>query len=337
MINICDKLFDFDKTIFDNYLNNFKQNIDVLNNMIKLISQYDSSVTPVNNDKQCIDRLKDLYDKFIIYFDSKNQQTEEHSLIITEDIKQIYANIMKPLQFELCANLVNICKVPDKIINQSRVIRETSVLSKSLPFDYESSIYIKIDETNMQSIQALIIPSHNTPYSCGCFLFHIYLPDVYPTKPPLVKLITTGNGTVRFNPNLYADGTVCLSLLGTWHGDVSESWNESSSILQVLISIQSLIFIEQPYFNEPGNERNVNSINSKIYNQTVQYNTICWAMIDMLKQPPQHFTEIIRNHFKLKKEHIIAETKKWLDSLTSNNAIKFAQKREELCELLNNL
>ncbi len=48
-------------------------------------------------------------------------------------------------------------------------------------------------------------------------------------------------------------GTVCLSLLGTWNGHASQSWNpEHSSIYQVLLSIQALIFVEDPYFNEPS-------------------------------------------------------------------------------------
>lgn len=53
--------------------------------------------------------------------------------------------------------------------------------------------------------------------------------------PPVVKLVTTGGGTVRFNPNLYNDGKVCLSLLGTWHGgSKEEKWDVSrSSIYQV--------------------------------------------------------------------------------------------------------
>ena len=39
----------------------------------------------------------------------------------------------------------------------------------------------------------------------------------------------------RFNPNLYADGKVCLSLLGTWHGgDSSEKWDPvRSNLMQV--------------------------------------------------------------------------------------------------------
>ena len=59
-------------------------------------------------------------------------------------------------------------------------------------------------------------------------------------------------GTVRFNPNLYNDGKVCLSLLGTWHGgSADEKWDASRSTLyQVLVSIQSIIMVEEPMYNE---------------------------------------------------------------------------------------
>ena len=55
-----------------------------------------------------------------------------------------------------------------------------------------------------------------TPYSGGCYLFDIFFPGKYPAAPPQVNFRTTGGGSVRFNPNLYTDGKVCLSLLGTW-------------------------------------------------------------------------------------------------------------------------
>lgn len=49
-----------------------------------------------------------------------------------------------------------------------------------------------------------------------------------------VHLATTGRHTVRFNPNLYNDGKVCLSVLNTWHGRPEEKWNpHTSSLLQV--------------------------------------------------------------------------------------------------------
>lgn len=49
---------------------------------------------------------------------------------------------------------------------------------------------------------------------------------------------------MRFNPNLYAEGKVCLSLLGTWSGP---GWVPGvSSLAQVLLSIQSAILVEAP-------------------------------------------------------------------------------------------
>lgn len=44
----------------------------------------------------------------------------------------------------------------------------------------------------------------DTPYSAGLFAFDIFFPNNYPQTPPKVKLMTTGGGTHRFNPNLYA-------------------------------------------------------------------------------------------------------------------------------------
>jgi len=238
----------------------------------------------------------------------------------TEKLRDLYIQTLKPYQFGMCNNLPNICKITEKIKSGQRLSRDLAILSKSLPIDYESAIFVRIDETNIQSMNVLIIPSHDTPYSNGCFLFNIRIDSMYPKKPPNVLLVTTGNGTVRFNPNLYSCGKVCLSLLGTWSGDQSEQWNESSTLLQVLISIQSLIFIDQPYFNEPGYQSSFGTSDgmkrSENYNKNIQHNTIKWAMIDMLQHPPFGFEEIIHNHFKLKKDHIMAETHKWATTET---------------------
>lgn len=54
----------------------------------------------------------------------------------------------------------------------------------------------------------------DTPYEGGFFYFLVACTSDYPIKPPKVKLLTTGNNTVRFNPNLYRNGKVCLSILG---------------------------------------------------------------------------------------------------------------------------
>uniref|UniRef100_A0A8D2PLN7 Ubiquitin-conjugating enzyme E2 Z n=1 Tax=Zosterops lateralis melanops TaxID=1220523 RepID=A0A8D2PLN7_ZOSLA len=63
----------------------------------------------------------------------------------------------------------------------------------------------------------------------GFFLFLFRCPPDYPIHPPRVKLITTGNNSVRFNPNFYRNGKVCLSILGTgqdWSGPGHKNYNE---------------------------------------------------------------------------------------------------------------
>jgi ubiquitin-protein ligase len=114
-------------------------------------------------------------------------------------------------------------------------------LGDDLPLTVGSSIFVRCDEERIDVLKALIVGPDDTPYSGGLFVFDIFFPSDYPNVPPLVNLETTGNGTVRFNPNLYACGKVCLSLLGTWHGggDRAAKWNAShSNLQQVLVSIQ---------------------------------------------------------------------------------------------------
>jgi baculoviral IAP repeat-containing protein 6 len=141
-----------------------------------------------------------------------------------------------------------------------------------------------------------------TPYAHGCFEFDLLLPSSYPLVPPKVQLVTTGGGTVRFNPNLYNCGKVCLSLLGTWSGP---GWDpKTSTLLQVLVSIQSLILVPDPYFNEPGYETQMNTpqgmATSTAYNQNIALQTFRYAILQQMKTPSLVFTDVIREHFRIK-------------------------------------
>lgn len=90
--------------------------------------------------------------------------------------------------------------------------------------------------------------------SDGLFAFDIQLGHDYPVSPPMCHYISYC--TDRLNPNLYEDGKVCVSLLGTWSGRGSEVWcSNNSTLLQVIVSIQGLILVEEPYFNEAGYEK----------------------------------------------------------------------------------
>jgi baculoviral IAP repeat-containing protein 6 len=167
----------------------------------------------------------------------------------------------------------------------------------------------------MNKIKFLITGPKDTPYQDGCFVFEMVLPPTYPKVCPQVQIITTGRGSVRFNPNLYNCGKVCLSLLGTWSGRPEEAWNENSTMLQLFVSIQSLILIDHPYFNEPGYQSSYGTPHgmerSAKYNEDVQANNIKWAIIDAITNPDPCFADIIKTHFKLKKNDIIQMATEW--------------------------
>ena len=94
---------------------------------------------------------------------------------------------------------------------QARLLRigsELSILSKSLPCNESSSIFLRVDDTRLDVMKVLITGPTDTPYSMGAFVFDVHLPPNYPTSPPKVLLTTTDQGRCRFNPNLYADGKV---------------------------------------------------------------------------------------------------------------------------------
>ena len=78
-------------------------------------------------------------------------------------------------------------------------------------------------------------------YSLNC----IYLD--YPKVPPLVHYISYVAD--KLNPNLYEDGKVCVSLLGTWSGKGTETWTPNSNMLQLLVSIQGLILVPEVGIN----------------------------------------------------------------------------------------
>ncbi|XP_070185437.1 uncharacterized protein [Littorina saxatilis] len=198
------------------------------------------------------------------------------------------------------------------------LMKEIKQLTTSLPVSAGASIFVRQDKDRLDVMRALVTGPTGTPYSLGCFCFDIYFPASYPNVPPLVKIITTGNGTVRFNPNLYADGKVCLSLLGTWHaGDASEKWTPGqSSIYQVLVSIQSMILTPDPVFNEPGYESikgtQEGETQSRQYNWKLHLQTLRHAVLGQLKKPATGFERVIRHHFALQREAVLKQCAQWV-------------------------
>lgn len=166
---------------------------------------------------------------------------------------------------------------------------EFNTLSTTLP----PSIKYMVSTENFSLGKFMIEGPADTPYDGGYFLFDLKLPNDYPNSSPSVNFLTTGGGSVRFNPNLYNCGKVCLSLLGTWAG---EKWDpQVSNINQVLQSICYLIFVEEPYYNEPGYKRSEQSlVESKKYTMNIRRSTVQTAYLDHLTHPDPSFGAVVR-------------------------------------------
>ncbi|XP_075902304.1 dual E2 ubiquitin-conjugating enzyme/E3 ubiquitin-protein ligase BIRC6 isoform X2 [Nelusetta ayraudi] len=208
-----------------------------------------------------------------------------------------------------------------------RLAQEAVTLSTSLPLSSSSSVFVRCDEERLDIMKVLITGPADTPYANGCFEFDVYFPQDYPNSPPLVNLETTGGHSVRFNPNLYNDGKVCLSILNTWHGRPEEKWNpQTSSFLQVLVSVQSLILVAEPYFNEPGYERSrgtpSGTQSSREYDGNIRQASVKWAMLEQIRNPSPCFKEVIHKHFYLKRTEIMCQCEEWIADIQQYSSDK---------------
>jgi len=256
------------------------------------------------------------------------QKDRDCNKLISEekDVRKLYnemlfVHVLGPLNME--QHHYSAC-FRDKPVSSSenskkvkRLTHEIKILQNYLPLEFTNAIFVKYDEQRMDVMKAMIMGAEGTPYANGAFVFDIYFDENYPMYPPKVTLVTTGGGRVRFNPNLYNNGYVCLSLLGTWSGDAGEKWREESNLLQVLISLQSIVMSEGIIYNEPAYSSGKawkSYENMDVgYTNIVKYANIKYAMTEQIKNPTKGFEEIVKQHFYLKKEEIMKECMKWLN------------------------
>jgi ubiquitin-conjugating enzyme E2 Z len=102
----------------------------------------------------------------------------------------------------------------------------------------------------------------------------------------MVTSLTTNGGRTRFNPNIYAGGKVCLSILGTWRGERGEEWSSAQGLESILISIQSLMS-SNPYENEPGFEQvksDDDKKNARLYVDKIRHESLRISVIDRMEE-----------------------------------------------------
>ncbi|KAF8990781.1 hypothetical protein BDZ89DRAFT_1086942 [Hymenopellis radicata] len=146
--------------------------------------------------------------------------------------------------------------------------KEYRILTSSLP----DNIIVRTYEDRTDLLRSLIIGPSNTPYEDAPFVIDWLLDSNFPNSPPQAHFLSWTNGNGRVNPNLYEEGKVCLSILGTWAGDQNEIWSAArSSLLQAFVSIQGLVLVKEPWFCEPAYEKlrgtEEGIVNSRLYSE----------------------------------------------------------------------
>ena len=191
----------------------------------------------------------------------------------------------------------------------SRLLKDIKHILKNPLID--NGIYYAHDDSDMMKGYALIIGPSETPYFGGNYFFEITYPTDYPHSPPKIKYCTNGN-EIRFNPNLYKCGKVCVSLLNTWRG---EQWTSCQSISTVLLTLCTLL-CNEPLLNEPGVTPS-HSDNTP-YNEIIQFANLDIAVCDIITKKPGVYLPFFDIFYPFVKENFNKNYEKILE---------FAQKK----------
>lgn len=192
---------------------------------------------------------------------------------------------------------------------QKAIRREWGILEKSLP----DGVWARAYEERMDLMRAMMEGPSGTPYAGFALVFDVAFSPRFPKEPPRVEFDARG---LCVNPNLYACGKVCLSLLNTWQGDATEQWRPNeSSLLQVFVSLQGLVLISKPYYNEAGYDSHQGSDegerNAALYNEQC-FLTLIRLALSQLKRPPGDFSALLKAHYRRRRDFLLSRCEAYL-------------------------
>lgn len=204
--------------------------------------------------------------------------------------------------------------------NKKRLAKDVVDIIKNPLID--NNIYYKHDDNDMLKGYALIVGPEDTIYNYGYYFFKFNFKKDYPYAPPVVEYLTNEHG-IRFHPNLYRTGKVCLSLLNTWNG---EQWTSCQTIRTILLNLVTL-FHNKPLLNEPGITEKYKYFNE--YNEIIKFSNYNTAIISVLRKkivPKMNdmFKDIILENFKKNKDNILKNIEKLKNNKEKNKKLEIS-------------
>lgn len=109
-----------------------------------------------------------------------------------------------------------------------------------------------VDENNIYEWEVMIMGPEATLYEGGIFRARLSFPHNYPVMPPRMRFLTE-----IYHPNVYADGTVCISILHEPGEDKygyelpEERWLPVHTVESIMLSVISML--SAPNLDSPAN------------------------------------------------------------------------------------
>ena len=180
-----------------------------------------------------------------------------------------------------------------------------------------SAVHVRVCPDSPCVIKFALMGPIHTPYYQSLICFDVALPAMYPTEPPLCLVYSYG---LRLNPNLYANGHICLSLLGTWEGEhATERWQPASSlVLHIVQSIQALVLVKEPYYNEAGHDSFRGDPKAAQYSRQYNEDTALTRIRHLMaaaENPPADWLREVQAHYM----HVVPRIMQRLQAIVDNS------------------
>jgi ubiquitin-protein ligase len=154
-------------------------------------------------------------------------------------------------------------------------------------------------EGSSMACRLVVMGPPGTPFAYVPWVFDAFMGGGFPQEAP--QLHFHSYVSQKVGPNLYPDGKVCLSLLGTWHAEAEgEGWDgATSTLLQVAVSLQGIILTELPFFMEAGYSKHAKTAAGQ--HKARQYNEMAVvlalrSLAGMVQRPPSGLEALICTH-----------------------------------------
>ncbi|KAF4586229.1 hypothetical protein EYR38_010503 [Pleurotus pulmonarius] len=118
-----------------------------------------------------------------------------------------------------------------------------------------SVLKIRSSKGYIATFEHLFLTGRAWPFSEGGFFkARLSFPPEFPLLPPKMRFITP-----MWHPNIYSDGTVCVSILHApgddqyGYEDAGERWMPVHTVESILVSVISLLSSDKPNLDSPAN------------------------------------------------------------------------------------